>query len=496
MDKVWAFLQQFEYSKFNPLQFNSVFFFALFSVFYLIYAGVFNKVKTRNVLLLLFSLFIYYKLSGLYVLLMMAVAASDYFIGKQILKTHSEGKKKAWLSLSLVISLGSLLYFKYSPFILENVDVLLGTKLTPPQGSFLMPIGISFYIFKTISYVIDCYNEMIDEPEESYINYLLYVSLFTTIIAGPIARARDILPRLQSQLTVTEEFIGKGFFLILIGAVKKYLIADFLWVNFIERVFISPTLFSGFDNLMAVLMGTIQFYYDFAGYTDMMLGISLLLGLELQGNFNRPFMAQNISDFWRRWHITLSSWLNEYVFMPMSFAWRGMKKTGIVIASLFTFVISGVWHGPKFTYILWGSLHGAAIAWDVASQNWRVSLKKSINGNVYSVVSIVLTFAFISLTMVIFNVRELPVAWDMYEMMFVKMDWSIALQWFKIYYREFIVFALAALIHFLPLRLKDGMIQYFTQLYWPLKAVVGLVVILFIYQFYSSATQPFIYLQF
>lgn len=496
MDKALAFFKQFEYSKFNPLQFNSVFFFALFSVFYLIYAGVFNKVKTRNTVLLLFSLFIYYKLSGLYVLLMMAVAASDFLIGKQILKTHSEGKKKAWLLLSLVVSLGSLLYFKYSPFILENVDVLLGTKLTPPQGSFLMPIGISFYIFKTISYVIDCYNEMIDEPEESYINYLLYVSLFTTIIAGPIARARDILPRLQAKLTVTEEFIGKGFFLILIGAVKKYLIADFLWVNFIERVFISPTLFSGFDNLMAVLMGTIQFYYDFAGYTDMMLGISLLLGLELQGNFNRPFMAQNISDFWRRWHITLSSWLNEYVFMPMSFAWRGMKKTGIVMASLFTFVISGVWHGPKFTYILWGTLHGAAIAWDVASQNWRASLKKSINGNVYSVVSIVLTFAFISLTMVIFNVREVPVAWDMYEMMFVKMDWSIALQWFPIYYREFIVFALAALIHFLPLHLKDTMVQYFTQLYWPLKAVVGLVVILFIYQFYSSETQPFIYLQF
>ncbi len=496
MDKALAFFKQFEYSKFNPLQFNSVFFFALFSVFYLIYAGVFNKVKTRNTVLLLFSLFIYYKLSGLYVLLMMAVAASDFLIGKQILKTHSEGKKKAWLLLSLVVSLGSLLYYKYSPFILENVDVLLGTKLTPPQGSFLMPIGISFYIFKTISYVMDCYNEMIDEPEESYINYLLYVSLFTTIIAGPIARARDILPRLQAKLTVTEEFIGKGFFLILIGAVKKYLIADFLWVNFIERVFISPTLFSGFDNLMAVLMGTIQFYYDFAGYTDMMLGISLLLGLELQGNFNRPFMAQNISDFWRRWHITLSSWLNEYVFMPMSFAWRGMKKTGIVMASLFTFVISGVWHGPKFTYILWGTLHGAAIAWDVASQNWRASLKKSINGNVYSVVSIVLTFAFISLTMVIFNVREVPVAWDMYEMMFVKMDWSIALQWFPIYYREFIVFALAALIHFLPLHLKDTMVQYFTQLYWPLKAVVGLVVILFIYQFYSSETQPFIYLQF
>jgi alginate O-acetyltransferase complex protein AlgI len=496
MDSVFAFFSQFQYNKFSPLQFNSVFFFAVFSVFYLVYAGVFNNVKVRNALLLLFSLFVYYKLSGLYVVLMAVVAASDFFIGKQILKTDNEGKKKWWLLLSLVISLGSLLYFKYTPFILQNVDVLLGTAFTPPAGSILMPIGISFYIFKTISYVIDCYNEMIDEPEESYINYLLYVSLFTTIVAGPIARARDILPQLQSKLQVTADYIGKGFFLILLGAVKKYLVADFLWVNFIERVFESPTLFSGFDNLMAMLMGTIQFYYDFAGYTDMMLGISLLLGLQVQGNFNRPFVAQNISDFWRRWHITLSSWLNEYVFTPMSFAWRGMKKSGIVLASLFTFVISGIWHGPKFTYILWGTLHGAAIAWDVASQNWRFALKKQINPTVYKVISILLTLAFISLTMVIFNVKVLPMAWDMYGMIFTKMDWSIAASWFPVYYREFIIFALAALVHFLPLKLKDVSIQHFTQLHWVLKSVAGLAVIILIYQFYSAETQPFIYLQF
>ncbi len=359
-----------------------------------------------------------------------------------------------------------------------------------------MPIGISFYIFKTISYVVDCYNEMIEEPEENYLNYLLYLSLFTTILAGPIAKARDVLPQLHQKLAVTKEYIGKGFYLILLGAVKKYLVADFLWTNFIERVFNQPTLFSGFDNLMAMLMGTIQFYYDFAGYTDMMLGISLLLGLEIQGNFNRPFLAQNISDFWRRWHITLSTWLNEYIFMPTSFAWRNLKKTGVVLASLFTFVISGIWHGPKFTYILWGTLHGVAIAWDVASQNWRFAVKKKINATFYKIVSIILTFAFISLTMVIFNVKTLPMAWDMYDMIFVQMDWSIAVEWFPIYWKEFVIFAIAALVHFLPLRLKEFSIEQFTNFHWSLKAVTGLAVIVFIYQFFSAETQPFIYLQF
>lgn len=490
-----GFLQQFDYNPIKILQFNSVFFFGLFSIFYVLYAAFFNRIQVRNALLLAFSLFIYYKLSGLYAVLMCLVALSDFLIGKQILKTHNEGKKKWWLMLSLTISVGSLIYFKYTPFILENVNAALGSNFTPHTG-FLMPIGISFYIFKTISYVMDCYNEMIEEPEKNYFDYLLYLSLFTTIVAGPIVRARDVLPQLKQKLFVSKEFMGQGFYLILIGAVKKYLIADFLWVNFIERVFTSPTIFSGFDNLMAMLMGTIQFYYDFAGYTDMMLGISLLLGLQLQGNFNRPFMAQNISDFWRRWHITLSTWLNEYVFMPMSFAWRSGGKAGVVFASLFTFVISGIWHGPKYTYILWGTLHGAAIAWDVASQNWRFKLKKKINGTLYKAVSIILTFAFISLTMVIFNVKQLPMAWDMYEMIFAKMNWALAPEWFSIYYKEFSIFALAALVHFLPLKIKSFSMQQYTLLPWPLKSVVGLVVIIFIYQFFSAETQPFIYLQF
>lgn len=490
-----GFLQQFAYNPIKILQFNSVFFFGLFSIFYVLYAAFFNRIQVRNGLLLLFSLFIYYKLSGLYVVLMCLVALSDFIIGKQILKTQNESKKKWWLVLSLTISVGSLIYFKYTPFILENVNAVLGSNFTPPTG-FLMPIGISFYIFKTISYVMDCYNEMIEEPEKNYFDYLLFLSLFTTLVAGPIVRARDVLPQLKQKLEVSKEFIGQGFYLILIGAVKKYLIADFLWVNFIERVFTSPTIFSGFDNLMAMLMGTIQFYYDFAGYTDMMLGISLLLGLQLQGNFNRPFMAQNISDFWRRWHITLSTWLNEYVFMPMSFAWRSGGKAGVVFASLFTFVISGIWHGPKYTYILWGTLHGAAIAWDVASQNWRFKLKKKINGTLYKVISIILTFAFISLTMVIFNVKQLPMAWDMYEMIFAKMNWALAPEWFSIYYKEFSIFALAALVHFLPLKIKTFSMQQYTLLPWPLKSIVGLVIIIFIYQFFSAETQPFIYLQF
>lgn len=491
-----AFFQQFAYDAYNVIQFNSVFFIGLFSVFYLVYASVFHNIRWRNIALLAFSLFFYYKLSGLYVLLMIAVGTSDFFIGRAILKTQSEKAKKGWLFLSLFISVGSLVYFKYTKFILDYINIFFETSFAPPEFSLLMPLGISFYIFKTISYVMDCYNEMIDEPEKNYFNYLLYVSLFTNIIAGPIARARDLLPQLNSPLVITAENIGKGFFLILVGATKKYLVADYLWMNFLEKVFSSPTILSGFDNLMAMIMGTVQFYYDFSGYTDMMLGLSLLMGLQIKDNFNRPFLAQNISDFWRRWHITLSTWLNEYVFMPLSFSMRKMKRTGAVFASIITFIISGIWHGPKFTYVFWGLLHGLAIGWDVATADARSKVKKVVPATLYKVVSIFLTFSFICFTIVIFNVKDLATAGDMYRMIFAKMDWSVAPRWFAIYWREFIIFFFALLVHFLPVRLKETSISYYTHLHWSFKTATALVVLVIIFQFYSAETQPFIYLQF
>ena len=187
---------------------------------------------------------------------------------------------------------------------------------------------------------------------------------------------------------------------------------------------------------------------------------------------------------------------NEYIYMPMSFAWRKMGVTAALIASFITFVISGIWHGPKMTYVVWGALHGLAIAWDVATTSTRSKIKKIVPATPYKVVSILLTFAFICLTLVIFNAKSLAAAGDMYSMVFTKMNWAIAADWFPVYWREFIIFAIALLVHYLPLRFKDFSIQQYTSLHWSFKTLVAALVIVFVYQFYSAETQPFIYLQF
>ncbi len=491
-----TFIEYFKYSKDHLLVYNSVAFFGLFTFFYLLFLLASKKIPVRNILLLAFSLFFYYRLSGLFVVLMCFIAASDYVIGRIILATKNERVKVRFLMLSIFISVGSLLYFKYTGFILDLINAIFQTEIKAPAFSLLMPIGISFYVFKTLSYIFDCYNEVIEKPEKNYLTYLLYVSFFPNILAGPIAKARHLLPQFNSPTLITKDSMSRGFFLIMLGIVKKYLIADFLWNNFIERVFNAPTLFSGLENWIAMYMAAIQFYYDFSGYTDLVLGISLLLGFEIQNNFNRPFLAQNVTDLWRRWHITLSTWLSEYVFTPLNYSLRKYKKPGAVFASILTFVISGLWHGPKLTYVLWGTLHGMAIGWDVASQNWRTYWKKLIPASGYKFISIFITFHFIAFTIVLFDAKDIRYAFDMYSMMFTKTAVSLFGQWLGVYWSEFLIFAGALFIHFTPSSFKETLIKRFRNLHLLAKALLIFLVIIFVFQFYSAETQNFIYLKF
>lgn len=489
-------LEIINYSSSHIMVFNSVLFVGLFTAFYLIYILISNKITARNIALLIFSLFFYYKLSGLYIILMCVIAASDFLIGKAILATSKENRKFTLLLFSLTLNIGSLLYFKYTVFFTGLFNTAFGTQLQAPVLSLLMPIGISFYVFKSLSYIFDCYNEMIEEPEKNYFDYLLYVSFFPNIIAGPIVRARDLLPALKLKSVFTRERMSRAFFLLMLGVLKKYLVADFLWNNFVERVFNTPTLFTGLENLIAVYMGAVQFYYDFSGYTDMMMGISLLLGFDIANNFNRPFMAQNITDLWRRWHITLSTWLSEYVFTPLNYSLRKFKKVGVVFASILTFIISGIWHGPRLTYILWGAMHGLAIGWDVASQDLRRGWKSKLSPNGYRFISVFLTFHFVVFTIVIFDAPDLFYAGDMYRMIFTQTNFSLFGQWIAIYWGVFVIFFIALFLQFTPPTWKQHLIKGFDSLHFLLKVIVVFLVILFVIQFYNSEAQNFIYLKF
>ncbi|MEI6122372.1 MAG: MBOAT family O-acyltransferase [Bacteroidota bacterium] len=496
MNIINEFLNALVYSPKSPLVFNSVLFIVLFSFLYIGYVFVYNDIKKRNLLLLAFSLFFYYKISGFYLILLILMASSDYLIGKKMFRVSTQQKKKLLLLLSIFINIGALILFKYTNFLLNTFFGITTGQPSPVILNLIMPIGISFFVFKTLSYIFDIYREVIDKPEKNYFNYLLYVSFFPNILAGPISKARDLLPQFQSKLNFTRELIGKAFLLILIGTFKKVFIADFLGANLVDRVFDSPEFFTGFEGLMAIYGYAIQIYFDFSGYTDIVIGLAMLLGFAVSPNFNKPFMANNVADFWRRWHMTLSGWFNEYVFYPLSFTFRRFKQAGVVLAVLITFFISGFWHGPNWTYILWGTSHGLAIALTFVTVNTRSKLSKSKLSGLYRFLSIFVTFHFLAFSMVLFRAESLQAAAKVYSLVFSHFTLSVAGQWAQLYTRPLVIMVVAFFLIYSPMKWNDIFTRRFVALHWALKTLVVAVGVIFIYQAFSADTQPFIYLEF
>jgi len=426
------FLKALIYNPLHPLLFISVLFFILFSLFFLIYVVSFKNIKARNILLLLFSLFFYYKVSGIAVILLLVISTSDFFIGKGIYFSSKPIIKKILLVISILINLGNLFYYKYINFLFKAFSDISGNQDTIVLN-IIAPIGISYFIFKSLSYIFDLYRQNILEPEKNYINYLLYVSFFPNILAGPISKASDLLPQFKNKIIITEETISKGFFLIMCGAFKKIFIADFLAGNFVDRVFDAPQYFTGFESLMASYGYTIQLYFDFSGYTDIVIGIACLLGFSILPNFNKPFSAVNVTDFWRRWHLTLSAWLRDYLFTPLSLKWRNLGVFGLVLAVLITFIICGFWHDAKYTFIIWGALHGIAMAYDIVTNKIRNRIKKKTNKRIYNFISIFITFNFITFSFIIFRASDINIAFKIYEKIFTSLDFGLAAQWINIY---------------------------------------------------------------
>ncbi|MFA4852249.1 MAG: MBOAT family O-acyltransferase [Bacteroidales bacterium] len=489
------FIHALAYNHDHPLLFNSVLFFLLFSVFYLVYTIVFNHVKARNAMLLLFSLYFYYKVSGVAVILLLVISTSDFFIGKGIFYAKKKNGKTWLLLLSLLIDLGCLIYFKYTNFFFQTWTNINGIQ-DPVVLNIILPIGISFFVFKTLTYIFDLYRKTIEAPEKNYINYVLYVSFFPNILSGPISKAVDLLPQIKNKLLINKELVGKGFFLIMSGAFKKIFIADFLAGNFVDRVFDAPAYFSGFESLMASYGYTVQLYFDFSGYTDIVIGIACLLGFSIMPNFNKPFSAVNVTDFWRRWHITLSVWLRDYLFTPMSLKLRNWGTFGLMFSVFITFILCGFWHDARLTFIIWGGLHGIAMAYDILTNKIRNRLKKKMNMAIYRFISIFITFHFLCFSFIIFRAKDVTSALKIYEKIFTSFDFNLAGQWISLYIYPFLVLIFGLLLHYTPFKWNTGLLNGFTKLHWSLKTVVVVIAFIIIYQVYSSQAQAFIYLEF
>jgi D-alanyl-lipoteichoic acid acyltransferase DltB (MBOAT superfamily) len=489
-------LQALSHGSPYPLFFNTVLFAALFTLLYALQLALARYNAVRLALLLLFSLYFYYKTSGWFVLLLCATAAHDWLVGLGIFHAKKQWQKDALLYLSLAVNLGLLGFFKYALFFTRTWYDLWSMPQPELVWHVALPIGISFYTFKTLSYVIDVHRETIEAPTRNYLHYLLYVSFFANILAGPITRAGEFLPQLGQRFVLTREQLGRAVFLFALGLIKKVVVADYLAANFTDRVLDSPGAFTGLENLLSLYGYAIQLYCDFSGYTDMALAVALLLGFELTGNFNEPFKATSVSNFWRRWHITLSSWFNDYVFMPLNFSWRAWGRWGVALAALVTFLLSGLWHGAGWGFVLWGLAHGAAIGYEALAQQPRAWVAGKLPHWLYNPLSTVLTFHFLLLTYILFRTHSLADAATCAQRILNNFSGDLFARWLEQYLFPALVLLLGLAMHFAPTRFKQWLRQTFVGLPWPVQALALALVVVLVYQSRTAGLQPFIYLQF
>jgi len=327
-----------------------------FALFFLIFYPVYLLLKgTRWKLpwLLTASYVFYGWWNPLYLVLILWSTTVDYLAVQAMCNTRW---RRPWLTLSIVNNLGLLSFFKYGRFVAENVnEVLLQLALpyeVPPPG-FLLPVGISFYVFQSMSYTIDFYRGNVAR-EPNFIRYATFVSLFPQLVAGPIERAKNLLPQLRGNPTITSRDLADGLSLFVVGLFKKLALADYLSL-YVNPIYSSPERYDAPALILATFAFGWQIYFDFSGYTDMARGVGRMIGVRLMLNFNHPYLATGLGDFWRRWHISLSTWFRDYVYIPLGGSRRGELRTYINLC--LTMLVSGLWHGAAWTFVIWGALH-------------------------------------------------------------------------------------------------------------------------------------------
>jgi len=304
--------------------------------------------------------------------LLILITCVDFFVGKAIYSTSSIVQKRRYLLISLFSLLGVLFFFKYFNFFVDSsigMAKLFGVEYDFLHLNLLLPLGLSFYIFRSLTYTIDIYLEKA-EPTGSIINYAVYLSFFPQLLSGPIERASKLLPQIESSQSPNKTQIQQGFALLTLGMLKKVLIGDASG-RMVDQIFAQPQYYTSSEMLMGLVLFSIQIYADFSGYSDISKGISKFMGFETMNNFNQPYLSRNITEFWRRWHISLSTWFNDYLFTPLNMNLRRLNKIGAIISIFTTFLLCGLWHGASWTFIFWGGLHGLLL-----SIHWMLFGKK------------------------------------------------------------------------------------------------------------------------
>ncbi|MCM1377697.1 MAG: MBOAT family protein [Clostridium sp.] len=470
-----------------PMLFSSGLFWLLF-IFFLPIFVILRKSRAKIILFIVaFSLYFYYKSSGLFFLMLIATSFIDWSISQLIARSDKRGVRLALMWLSICISVSILGYFKYANFFLWNWNQMVEGNFQP--FDIILPVGISFYTFQSISYVVDVYKERI-KPTNQWIDYLFYLSFFPALVAGPIVRADYFLPQLEKNEYPTANNIYGGLWLIIIGIVKKAVIADYI-AQFNDLIFNSPELYTGVQTLMGVLGYTMQIFCDFSGYSDMAIGLALIMGFKLGVNFNYPYKSRNVQEFWRRWHISLSSWLRDYIYIPLGGNRKGVVRT--YVNNFLTMLIGGLWHGAAWKFVFWGAMHGVGLAVHKAVSP---ILRKIPDNWLTNFLSWALTFIFVSLLWVFFRAADFESSITIIKNIFVDFHWTQFPEFFSARMTWCVMMLCLFIFHFIPESWAEKGEYLFMRSPWVVKLAVFFLAVQLVIEYMSAEVSPFIYFQF
>jgi D-alanyl-lipoteichoic acid acyltransferase DltB (MBOAT superfamily) len=464
------------------------------SVYFVFLVGIFllywplSRWRAGGLAVLLFANYFFYaKWDLFYLILIPAASFIDYSIGLGLGASKKQWIRRLLVSCSLLMNLGILATFKYMPFFLAAWSGATGYKA--PEWHWTFPLGISFYCFQSLTYTIDLYRKD-GKPVRNLLTHMTAVSFFPTTLSGPITRVLTLAPQLEKPgKALSLEDSGRALFRIALGVLKKFLIADYLAENLVNRVFDTPGLYTGMETLIGVWAFAFQLYYDFSGYTDIAIGSAMLLGIKLPENFNRPYTARNISDFWRRWHITLSNWLRDYLYFSLP-GLRSKWKIFTYVNLTVTMVLGGLWHGAGWTFVVWGTLHGVALAVHHGFRTARGNPRPSNNVWI-RVFSTFLTANYVAFCWIFFRASSFQNAREILARIA-----SCTISFANISPALFAVLAVAAAAHFSPKNWYDFSIRQFVRAPYYAQAVLVALLVLAIEYIAVTGAAPFLYTKF
>ena len=553
MDRIYHI---FSFNELKPLIFTQLDFWLFFIFVMLVFSFLHKKLLTRSIFLSVVSIFFYYKTSGIYVTLLIVSLFVNYFFGNGIAKTKKSISKNIQLAFAILFNILTLAYFKYAYFFTESFNKMFHTKFEvvnqlsvwangfAGDGTFvekiILPVGVSFFTFQSISYVVDIYRKDI-EPVKNFFEYSFFVTFFPQLVAGPIVRAKDFIPQIRKPFTLSNEQFSWALILITKGLFKKIILADYIAVHFIDKIADAPQAYPGFVSILAMWGYSLQIYADFSGYTDIAIGLSCLMGFALLPNFNSPYKAISVADFWRRWHKSLGSWFRDYLYIPLGGNKTGGLATYIVSLIIFIFllfitqwyeliyvygglmtlyfivwfyfpfyknfihrdlnllitmVVGGLWHGASENFVIWGTMNGIAL---IVYNYWKkISPYENSTTLIVRFWRIFITFQFITFTRIWFRLEDSAAPLAMIDHIWNHLDlkWNIVKLVFQTYSSVFWIITLGYFLHWMPQSWKDKGQDRFTKMNLGLKSIIIVICVFLMYQAISDTFKPFVYFQF